>query len=422
MAVIRDRDVRRMLAGLLAESHVMSFEDLSNGIEKHAAAAGFTETLVYLGDLQRDVLRLVTGKGLDAAREPEGHQAEFPVEGTVAGRAYQYGDITAAADSSGPAYRWWVPLLDGTERLGVLHVRTATDDQETREAMFALASLVAMLVVGARDTSDSYARLTRVKPMNVAAEMQWQLMPPRTYVDGHVSIAALMEPAYEVSGDAYDYATAGDVVHLSLFDAMGHDTAAGLTANLAVGACRNHRRQGTGLADLGDAIERVLLGQFRGDRYATGVLAELDVTTGVLTWTNRAHLPPVVIRGGRWTTLLACPPAHPMGSDLALPTTVCREQLQPGDRIVLYTDGITEARNAAGEEFGETAFLDFLIRHHSDELPTAETLRRLMRTLLAHHEGRFQDDATILLCEWFGPTNRSTRSVAAVAGLPRTEV
>jgi hypothetical protein len=88
-------------------------------------------------------------------------------------------------------------------------------------------------------------------------------MPPRTYADHRVIIGAVMEPAYEVSGDAYDYATADDVVHLSIFDAMGHDTSAGLTANLAMGACRNHRRQGTALGDLGDAIERVLLEQFR---------------------------------------------------------------------------------------------------------------------------------------------------------------
>ncbi|MEU0050387.1 hypothetical protein [Streptomyces sp. NPDC006309] len=144
-----------------------------------------------------------------------------------------------------------------TERLGVLHLTSATDDARVRRDMYALASLVAMLVVGHRDISDSYARLARVKPVNVAAEMQWTLMPPRTYADGRAVVSAVMEPAYEVSGDAYDYATADDVLHLSMFDAMGHDTAAGITANLAVGACRNQRRQGTPLPGLGNSIERV---------------------------------------------------------------------------------------------------------------------------------------------------------------------
>ncbi|MER7722410.1 PP2C family protein-serine/threonine phosphatase [Streptomyces sp. NPDC096323] len=416
---MRDGDVRRMLAGLLDDSHVLSFEQLPEVVARHAAAAGFTDVLIYLGDLQRDVLRLATGHGLDAAGETEGHQRQLLVEGTVAGRAYQYGSITGAADSTEGAHKWWIPLLDGTERLGVLHLGTTTDDEDVRQAMLSLASLVAMMVVSTGDTSDSYARLARIRPMNVAAEMQWQLMAPRTYVDGRVAIAAVMEPAYEVSGDAYDYATAGDVVHLSLFDAMGHDTAAGLTANLAVGACRNRRRQGTGLADLGDAIEQVLLEQFKTERWVTGVLADLDTRTGMLSWTNRGHLPPVVIRAGRWTTLLDCPPAHPMGSDFGLPTVVCREQLQPGDRLVLYSDGIVEARNTRGEEFGETAFRDFLARHHFDALPVAETLRRLMRSLLALHDGKLQDDATILLCEWLGPTTRSTAAAAPIAGVPR---
>ncbi|MFI6037288.1 PP2C family protein-serine/threonine phosphatase [Streptomyces sp. NPDC051315] len=408
-----------MLTGLLDESHVMPFENLPSRVARHAATAGFSEVLIYLGDLQRDVLRLLTGEGPDAAGgAPEG-RAVLSVEGTVAGRAYQYGSIVPAADTGDGLHGWWVPLLDGTERLGVLYMASpAEDGKEVREDMLALASLVAMLVVGSRDTSDSYARLTRNRPMNVAAEMQWTLMPPRTYADHRVIIGAVMEPAYEVSGDAYDYATAADVVHLSVFDAMGHDTSAGLTANLAVGACRNHRRQGTDLGDLGDAIERVLLDQFGASRYVTGVLADLDTSTGTLTWVNRGHLPPVVIRDGRWASLLHCAPAHPMGADLHLPTTVCREQLQPGDRLVLYTDGITEARTLGGEEFGLTRFVDFLVRHHTDGLSVPETLRRLIRAHLGHHGNRLQDDATILLCEWLGPRADAMADAAPLAGVP----
>ncbi|MFD5477638.1 PP2C family protein-serine/threonine phosphatase [Streptomyces hawaiiensis] len=412
-----------MLTGLLGESHLMSFERLPSRVAEYAAAAGFSDALIYLGDLQRDTLRLLTGRGLDAAEGAPEDRAQLSVEGTVAGRAYQYGLIVPVADAEVGQRGWWVPLLDGTERLGVMYLASPDEDgEDVRQDMMALSSLVAMLVVGSRDTSDSYARLTRLQPMNVAAEMQWTLMPPRTYADHRVIIGAVMEPAYEVSGDAYDYATAADVVHLSIFDAMGHDTSAGLTANLAMGACRNHRRQGTGLGDLGDAIERVVLEQFGLTRYVTGILADLDTSTGVLTWVNRGHHPPVVIRDGRWTTLLHCRPAHPMGTDLHLPTTLCREQLQPGDRLVLYTDGITEARTLEGEEFGLTRFTDFLVRHHSDGLTVPETLRRLIRAHLRHHDNRLQDDATILLCEWLGPRAGPTTGVASLAGVPHHAV
>lgn len=400
----------RMLAGLLAASHLMPLEALPREANEYATATGLGRVRIYLADLQHTVLRLMTGSGPDAAANPDGGAAELHIDTTLAGRAYQFGQIVpATADADGQ--HWWVPLLDGTERLGVLHIVAAAHDERIGEDMTALASLLALIIVSKRDHSDSYARLVRTAPMAVAAEMQWSLTAPRTYADGRVVVSAVMEPAYDISGDAFDYATAGQVVHLSVFDAMGHDTAAGLTANLAMAACRNARRQGADLVEITEIIEKVLHDQFSDGSYATGVLADLDTVTGVLSWVNRGHLPPVLIRGGRWTTRLRCPPAHPMGTRLGLEAAVCREQLEPGDRIVLYTDGITEARRA-GTEFGLDRFIDFLIRHHADGLPVPETLRRLTRAVVEHHDGHLQDDATVLLCEWLGPTPADRRAAA----------
>ncbi len=305
-----------------------------------------------------------------------------------------------------------MPLLDGTERLGVLRITTADDDVRAREDMTLLAALIALILHSKEPNSDALARLTRARPMNIAAEMQWNLTPPRSYADGRVVISASMEPAYTISGDAYDYATADHVVHLAVFDAMGHDTAAGLTANLAVAACRNSRRQGLGLAEVSERTEEVLIEQYGHKRYATGILADLDTRTGLLTWVNRGHHPPVLMRAGRWHSHLDCRPTHPMGTGLGLPTTLCREQLQPGDRIVLYTDGIIEARDAGGQEFGVERFTDFLDRQQAEGLPVPETLRRLMHAVLEHHDGQLQDDATVLFCEWLGPRPRP-------AGWPR---
>jgi serine phosphatase RsbU (regulator of sigma subunit) len=92
-----------------------------------------------------------------------------------------------------------------------------------------------------------------------------------------------------------------------------------------------------------------------------------------------------------------------MGTDLHLPVEVCREQLEPGDRLLLYTDGVTEARGRDGREFGLTRFTDFILRSQADGLPVPETLRRLMNAILGYHGGKLQDDATVLFCEWCGP-------------------
>ncbi|MBW8698423.1 Phosphoserine phosphatase RsbU [Streptomyces sp. MBT84] len=399
----------RVLGDLIAASHLMALDQMPTVVARHAAGAGWTDVFIYLADLQQERLHLLAGEqGGDVP-------PELAVEGTVAGRAFQLGEVfPASASSSG---QWWVPLLDGIERLGVLRVRLP-DGQEPDEDLGKLAGLIGLLLVSKRGTSDSYARLVRRRRMKVVAEMEWRLMPPRTFATDRILISAVMEPAYEVSGDAFDYALAGDTLHMAVFDAMGHDTAAGLTANLALATCRSFRREGADLLRTADGIEEALAEQFRGGRFATGILASLNTTTGVCTWISCGHYPPVIVRGRRTIVHLSCAPSPPLGTELGLSASVCREQLEPGDRLLLYTDGVTEARNADGQEFGLEGLTDFLIRHNTDDLPVPETLRRLVRHHLDYHRGKLNDDATILLLEWHGPAPFRPESLESLVGLP----
>ncbi|MEE4543469.1 PP2C family protein-serine/threonine phosphatase [Streptomyces sp. V4-01] len=397
-----ERDLGEALAGLLQASHRATFEQLPGLMQQAAVGCGYAGARLFVVDLQQDVLREVTGKGRSAG---DGGQ-EWAIDSTLAGRAYQSGQPVLSGDGR----HAWIPVLDGTERLGVFDLRRAVapkaiQDEVTRDpAGWALASLAGMLLVSKRANSDSYARLARTGLMSVSAEMQWTLLPPMTFADERVTISAAMEPAYEIAGDGFDYAVTGDVAHLAVFDSMGHDTSAGLTASLAMATSRNQRRQGADLADVSRAIEDTLVGQFGHSRYATGILADLDLNTGVLSWVNRGHLLPLVIRGERWATTTRCPPAGPMGAGLGLPVTLCQDRLEPGDRLLLYTDGITEAQDRAGGQFGVQRFTDFVIRHHATGLPVAEVLRRLIHGLLDYHQGRLDDDATVLFCQWNGPS------------------
>ncbi|MFE9816768.1 PP2C family protein-serine/threonine phosphatase [Streptomyces sp. NBC_00236] len=412
-------DVARagVLGDLIAASHLMTLEQLPGTVASHAARAGWPDVLIYVADLRQERLCLLAGS-LDTGPDEMDMPADLAVEGTVAGRAFQLGRISpASASTSG---QWWVPLLDGTERLGVLRVGAPGAQVEADDALDRLAGLVALLLESKRGTSDLYSRLVRRRKMKVAAEMEWRLMPPRTFATDRLLISAVMEPAYEVSGDAFDYALAGDTMHLSVFDAMGHDTAAGLTANLALAAARVQRCQGSDLLQTAEGVGAALTEQFAGARYATSIMAELDVGTGMLTWTNFGHHPPVVIRGNRTVVHLSCPPAPPLGTGLGVHGTPRRDQLEPGDRLLFYTDGITEARNAQGQEFGLDGLTDFLIRHHSDGLPVPETLRRLIGHHLDYHHGRLDDDATVMLLEWHGPTPYEPAQLKALTGLPST--
>ncbi|MCO1577264.1 serine/threonine-protein phosphatase [Crossiella sp. SN42] len=377
----------RMLAGLLEASHLAGFEQLTGLVEEHGDTAGFTGITILLADLRQETLVPTTGEG------------RCSVDGSLAGRAFRHIELVVTDDGPG-GHHFWLPLLDGTERVGVLGAWAPAKDRATLDRLQALAALVALLVVSKRPHSDTHARLVRSQPMALAAEVVRPLMPPLCFANEDIVVAGVLEPAYEVGGDALDYALTGDTLHVSVFDAMGHDQSAGLTVALATGTCRNSRRSGIGLVETSAAIDSVIHAQFGRSRFTTGVLADLDTRSGLLTWVNRGHPPPLLIRRGRWLSELQCKPTPPMGFGFPIQPRLCRHQLEPGDRLLFYTDGIVEARDGNDVEFGLRRFTDFIIRREADGYSAPETLRRLMRTVLAHQDDHLQDDASVLLLEW----------------------
>jgi hypothetical protein len=402
-------DGERMLGGVLSSSHLASLEDLPALVADHAALAGFSWTAIYVSDLQHRFLAPLPGQYAQSG-EP---LVPIGIDGTIAGRAYRNVEIvqarhladpaapeSAAPTSPGERRKLWLPLLDGTERVGVLGLTAPGDDETSRWRAAQLASLVALLLVSKRDSSDTYARLVRAQRMSLSAEVLWNLMPPGTFANEEIVVSAVLEPAYDVGGDAYDYATDGDRLHLSIFDAMGHDASAGLTASVAIGSYRNTRRKDVDLLAVSETIDKAIAEQFDTARFATGILATLDTRTGGLEWVNRGHHFPLVIRGGHQAATLETIPSPPMGLRLGVSTGITHYQLEPGDRLLFYTDGIIEARDLNKDLFGLSRFIDFVIRREADGMPAPETLRRLIQTILAHQHGMLQDDATVLLVEW----------------------
>jgi serine phosphatase RsbU (regulator of sigma subunit) len=209
----------------------------------------------------------------------------------------------------------------------------------------------------------------------------------------------MLEPCYDVGGDAFDYALAEHAVSLAIFDAMGHGLPAGLMAAAALAGYRGARRDGCSLDDQARAVDEVVAGHFPGSAFVTGVLAELDVATGRLRYVGAGHPPPLVLRGGKVVRILEAGRRTPFGLAPAA-LTVGEEVLQPGDWLVLYTDGVTEARDPSGAWFGEARLVEFLRRAAAADQPPPETVRRLIQAVLAHQRGVLQDDASILLACW----------------------
>jgi serine phosphatase RsbU (regulator of sigma subunit) len=396
----------RMLSDLLDASPTAALEDLPRLVAEHARQAGLCDAVIYLADLQQNVLWPLPG---DPRLLEQSRAEPIKVDGTLPGRAFT--DLTPVAAANDPRdessdrsqqqdqRRLWLPILDRFERLGVLVVTVPHHDEASESRAQELAALVALLLVSRRRNCDTYAKLVRVREMTLAAELQWTLMPPMTFANDVVVISGALEPAYEVGGDAFDYCVVGKTAHLAIFDAMGHDTSAGLVASITIGSYRNNRRRGAGLIETSEAIDADI-GQHFQDRFASGVLARLDTETGMLHWVNRGHPTPLIIRQGRWITSLECAPTPPMGLGFEEKPLLCEYQLEPGDRLLFYTDGIVEARSPGGEAFGLDRFTDFIVRQEADGLSAPETLRRLVRALLEYQNSELQDDATVLLTEW----------------------
>jgi serine phosphatase RsbU (regulator of sigma subunit) len=144
----------------------------------------------------------------------------------------------------------------------------------------------------------------------------------------------------------------------------------------------------------------------------TALLCDLNLATGLFTWIPCGHPPPLLIRGNltvRELERTARPPLglaglharRNSGSDgTAYSAPVCAEKLEPGDRLLLYTDGVTEGRAPDSTPFGLQRLADFIVRHSSTGLPAPETMRRLNHAILSYQHGRLSDDATAVLIEW----------------------
>jgi serine phosphatase RsbU (regulator of sigma subunit) len=195
----------------------------------------------------------------------------------------------------------------------------------------------------------------------------------------------------------------GDVVDIAAFDAVGHDLRASMTTALAITDVRNARR--AGVQDLPTIAARAdeLIRQQPGPlQVATAVLGRLDTTSGMLDYLIAGHPPPLLVRQGRVVKELAAPPRMPLGVTVqgASPAVAAREQLEPGDRLLLYADGVTEARDSHGRFFGEQRLFELTEHAAAAEVSAPETLRRLTAAVLEHQAGRLQDDATLLPVDW----------------------
>lgn len=320
------------------------------------------------------------------------------IEGTLAGHAFVRDEVVV---SEGPPTLVWVPLSEGTERLGVLELSYRAWRDDVRDVLDAVVRVLVLVLISKRRYTDAVLRARRHKPLSIAAELQWDLLPPLTCSTDRASVSGILEPAYSIGGDSFDYAMNRDRAEFAIVDAVGHGMSAVMMSVAAINSLRNARRERLELEEAYESTDAVIQEQFGPECFVTAQLASLSLDSGELSWLNAGHPLPLLVRDGSYVGELPCRPSVPMGLGASV-VEVATVKLQPADRVLFYTDGVTETQAPGGERFGVSRLADFLVRSTLDEVSPAETVRRLSTSIMSHNGADLSDDATLLLVEFHG--------------------
>lgn len=383
----------RLLGQLLDRAHEMPPQLIAPLVAEEIARIGGRDVSIHLQDYEQRMLVPLPGRGL-AAGEP------VAVDGSAAGEAFL--SRRPHREQRPDGVRMYLPLLNGSEEVGVLSLTLDTVGPQDLRLLGRLGGLVAdMLVTKGYYTDQFFQARRRGEPMSVAAEIQYKLLPPLSMTTPQVAVAGALEPTYRVAGDSLDYVLNDDVLQMAIIDAMGHGLNAAVLATVAMGAYRHARRSGAGLADLYTFMDTAMDEEFGPEQFVTGQMMRLDIATGHLQWVNAGHPAPMLVRGHRVIQRLESPPTLPIGFGGATPL-VSSLQLNRGDRVIAFTDGLVEEHKISGEQFGERRLIETVERVSQLTTGLNQLVRRLTFDLERGRGGVTSDDATLFIVEWTG--------------------
>lgn len=256
---------------------------------------------------------------------------------------------------------------------------------------------------------------------NIQAAMLPSIFPPYPDRD-EFDIVAAMIPAKEVGGDFYDFFLIDDNrVAVVVADVSGKGVPAALFMVVAKTLIRNHAKMGLPATEVFERVNAQLCENNNVGMFVTAFMGVLDIATGEFEYVNAGHNPPILFSGDA-PGLLAVKPGFVLGGLPNIGYTSGRTTLLPGDGIFLYTDGITEAENGAGGEFGKERLLACAAAWRKDGRNNAGRLIDMVKNGVddfAAGAPQF-DDITMLCLSYFGQgSKRRTAVVANAENLPR---
>jgi sigma-B regulation protein RsbU (phosphoserine phosphatase) len=257
---------------------------------------------------------------------------------------------------------------------------------------------VTLLEILSREIAEARAARRRdqrqQREVEEASLIQRGLLPTAIPQVGGVQLAVAWQPAYGVGGDCFDTLAFGQVLGISIADIAGKGLPAALLMSNLQAAVRAFAQDSTSPSSICTSVNRLLCRNMAPGRFATFCYARIDVPNGRITFSNAGHNPPLLVRANGSVEKLSGG-----GMVLGVFPDIAYEQvelsLQPKDRLVFYTDGISEALDGNGEEYGDDRLAEVAARART--LDAAGLKDALLNDVTQFADGKFQDDATLIV-------------------------
>jgi serine phosphatase RsbU (regulator of sigma subunit)/pSer/pThr/pTyr-binding forkhead associated (FHA) protein len=295
-------------------------------------------------------------------------------------------------------------LSTGSETVGVLYMdsRLVAADLAggNRELLQTLAIEASTVLENARLLEEERTKRQMEEELRLARTIQQSLLPRKLPSEGWLWATGSSVASHEVGGDYFDVTPVNQHCWSAVVaDVSGKGVSSALLASLLQGALITSTEHPEAMGHRMERLNRFLMDRTGGEKYATVFYCLLDLD-GRLSYVNAAHCPPMVVRaGGELQTLDAT--GMPVGLMETAEFAVAQRQLAPGDKVVIYTDGVTEAQNAGGQFFGKKRLREVVTARAAE--PCAVVHDAIQEAVREFTEGTPQsDDITVVVLEFRG--------------------
>ncbi|HVF56668.1 MAG TPA: SpoIIE family protein phosphatase [Pyrinomonadaceae bacterium] len=255
-----------------------------------------------------------------------------------------------------------VPLGVGERIFGIIYadapLSLSSFTEDHLKVLTTLGSVAAIRVENARLIEEHLERERFERELQLAREIQQRFQPTAPPTVKGYELQGISFPSYEIGGDYYDFIERPDGrMIVALGDVSGKGTAAALLMSSLHAAVHAQVASHQSLAETIAAVNRYLADNTPSNRFVTLFYAELDPATGAISFINAGHNPPLIAHAAGTMEQLGSG-GMPLGIMRDAAFREGRTHLQPGDALVVYSDGVTETQNPEGEEFGPNRLQD----------------------------------------------------------------